>query len=59
MMEEWDVAELHCFKSLRSNAELFVRQSPASKEMYTEADETTKYEVIIRQPVKTKCCSEL
>jgi hypothetical protein len=42
MVEEWEVAELHCFQSLRSNAELVGRQWPASKEVNTEAGEATK-----------------
>jgi hypothetical protein len=45
-------AEEHpCCKSLRSNAELVVRESPASKEVNMEAELSTSLEAVIRQPV--------
>jgi hypothetical protein len=44
----------HCCKSLRSNAGLIVRQSPASKDVSTKAEEATSSEAVIRQPVKTQ-----
>jgi hypothetical protein len=45
---------LHSFKSLRTNAELVVRQSPASKDVNTEAVEAMALEAVIRQPMKTQ-----
>jgi hypothetical protein len=44
----------HCFKSLRSNAELVVKLSPASKDVNTEAEEAMALEAVTRQPVKTQ-----
>jgi hypothetical protein len=40
--------EPDCYKSLRSNAELVVRQSPASKDMNMEAKEATALETVTR-----------
>jgi hypothetical protein len=37
----------HCYMSLHSNAELFVRQSPASKDVNKEAEEATSLELAI------------
>jgi hypothetical protein len=42
------------FKSLRSNAELVVRQSPASKDVNAEAEKATVWEAVTRQPVNTQ-----
>jgi hypothetical protein len=39
---------------LCSNAELVVRQLPASKDMNMEAEEATVLEAIIRQPTNTQ-----
>jgi hypothetical protein len=36
LVEEWEAEESHYCKSLRSNAELVLRQSPASKDVNTE-----------------------
>jgi hypothetical protein len=44
----------HCFKPLRSNAELVVRQSSVSKDVNTEAEQATALEAVTRQPVKTQ-----
>jgi aminoglycoside phosphotransferase (APT) family kinase protein len=41
-------------KSLRSNAELIVRQSPVSNDVKKEAKEATALEAVTRQPVKTQ-----
>jgi hypothetical protein len=45
--------DLHCFKPLRSNAELVVRQPPTRKDVNTEAEESTAVKVITKQPVET------
>jgi hypothetical protein len=45
-------------KSLHSNAELVVRQSPTIKDVNTEAGEATSVEVVTRQPVKTQYTEE-
>jgi hypothetical protein len=43
----------YCCKPLRSNAELVVIQSPANKDVNTEAEEVTALEAVTTQPVKT------
>jgi hypothetical protein len=43
-----------CCKSLRSNTELVVRQSLASKDVNTEGEEVTALKAVTRQPVKTQ-----
>jgi hypothetical protein len=48
------VEEPHCCKSLRSNAELVVKQSMASKDVNTEVEEATSLEAVTRQPMKTQ-----
>jgi hypothetical protein len=48
-----DVAP-HCCKPLSSNAELLVRQSSASKDVNTEAEEAAGLEAVTRQAVKTQ-----
>jgi hypothetical protein len=42
----------HCCKSLRTNDELLVRQSPDSKEVNTETDEASVLQGVTRQHVK-------
>jgi hypothetical protein len=49
LAEAWNP---RCCKPLRSNAELVVRESLASKDVKTEAEEVTVLEAVIRQPVK-------
>jgi hypothetical protein len=44
----------HYCKSLRSNAKLVVRQSQASMNVNTKAEEATALEAVTRQPVKTQ-----
>lgn len=44
----------HCFKFLRINAELVVRESPASKDLIAEAEGATELEAVTRQPVNTE-----
>jgi hypothetical protein len=41
-------------KSLRSNVELLVNQSPAINDVNTEAEGATALEAVTRQPVKTQ-----
>jgi hypothetical protein len=52
--EASEAEEPHCFKSLRNNAELVVRESPASKDVNMEAERTTVLEAVTRQPVKAQ-----
>jgi hypothetical protein len=54
LVKMWEEKEPHYCKSLRSNAELVVRQSPASKDVNTETEEVTVWEAVTRQPVKTR-----
>jgi hypothetical protein len=42
----------YCCKSLRSNAELGARTSPASKDVTTGAEEATAWEAVTSQPLK-------
>jgi hypothetical protein len=53
LVEVWEMEEPHCCKLLCCNTELVVRQSPASKEVNTEAKEAILLEVFIIQLVKT------
>jgi hypothetical protein len=53
-LEAWAAEELHCFKSLRSKAELVMRESPNSKDTNTEVKEATVLEAVIRQRMKTE-----
>jgi hypothetical protein len=55
LVKSREVEEPHCCKPLHSNAELVVRQSPASKDMNTEAEEATALETVTRrQTVNTQ-----
>jgi hypothetical protein len=49
-----EARSLYFCKSLRSNAELVVRESAASKYLNTEAEDSTGLEAVPRQPVMTQ-----
>jgi hypothetical protein len=53
-VEAWKTEESPLFMSLPSNAELVVRESPASKDVNTEVKEAAALEAVTRQPVKTR-----
>jgi hypothetical protein len=44
----------HCSKPLHTKTELVVRQSPASKDLNTEAEEVTALEAVTRKQAKTQ-----
>jgi hypothetical protein len=65
IVQQWPLLEArmmrqhHCRRSLHSNVDLVVRQSPVSKEMNTEAEEATSLEAgRSRLRNLSECCRE-